>query len=353
MNDLIINTTDITLKNALKLLSKSGQKCLVISNKNNKLIGTLSDGDIRKAIVSNRSLNSKINKIFQKKPVFLISGKYTNQKARKLFLDEKFDIIPVVDTNNKIVDILYWDKVFKNNNSINKTNKEKHNIPVVIMAGGKGTRLEPFSEVLPKPLIPINGKTIVERIIEKFHLNGFRKYNFIINYKSLILKAYFQEIKKKYNINFFEEKKPLGTIGGLYLIKDKIPKNFFVSNCDVIITTDYLDLYNYHLENNNDITLVVTTKEYVMPYGDCKIDKNGNLKKIIEKPKFDFLINSGLYVFNNSVIKLIKANEYLDINNLLNLAKMKQYKIGVYPIHEDSWIDVGQWSEYKNSIERL
>ena len=107
------------------------------------------------------------------------------------------------------------------------------------------------------------------------------------------------------------------------------------------------------MDNKNDITLVVTTKEYVMPYGNCKIDKNGNLNKIIEKPKFDFLINSGLYVFKNSVIKLIRANQYLDINELINIAQKKKFKIGVYPIHEDSWIDVGQWSEYKNSIERL
>jgi len=353
MNDLIIKTTDISLKTALKLLSKSGQKCLVISNKNNKLMGTLSDGDIRKAIVSNKSLNSKINKIYQKKPVFLTSGQYTNQKAKKLFLDEKFDIIPVVDTNNKIVDILHWDKLFINNNSSKKTIKEKHNIQVVIMAGGKGSRLEPFSEVLPKPLIPINGKTIIERIIEKFYQNGFRDFNFIVNYKSLILKAYIQEIKSKYKVRFFEEHKSLGTIGGLSLIKDKLSSNFFVSNCDVIINADYIDLLNYHIDRCNDITLVVTTKEYVIPYGDCKINKEGDLDRLIERPKFDFLINAGLYVFNKKIIKLIKKNKHLDFNELIEISKKKNYKIGVYPIHEEAWIDIGQWSEYKKSLDKI
>tara|TARA_Y100000590_G_C15687261_1_gene1002063 strand:+ start:809 stop:1867 length:1059 start_codon:yes stop_codon:yes gene_type:complete len=352
MNELI-KTTDITLKTALKLLSKSGQKCLVIINKNNKLIGTLSDGDIRKAIVSNKSLNSKITKIFQKNPKYLIVGKFTNQEAKKLFLEEKYDLIPVVDSNHKVVKILSWDEIFKNNFSKNKLIKDKHKIPLVIMAGGKGSRLEPFSDVLPKPLIPINGKTIIERIIEKFFQNGFRNFNFIINYKSLILKAYFKEIKKKYTLKFFQEKKPLGTIGGIYLLKNKIADNFFVSNCDVIINADYLNIYDYHVSNSNDITLVVTTKEYIVPYGDCKLDKKGNLNKIIEKPKYDFLINSGLYIFNKKIIKLISPKNSLDFNTLISIAKKNNYKIGIYPIHEDSWIDVGQWSEYRNSIERL
>jgi|TARA_B100001964_G_scaffold18338_2_gene18801 dTDP-glucose pyrophosphorylase len=345
-----IAKTDISIKQALKLLNKSGRKCLVIVNNNKKLIGTLSDGDIRKAIVLGVDINSKIIRIFQKKPSFLVYGEFTNQQAKKMFLKQKFDLIPVIDSKKNVVEILHWDEIFYNNK---KNAIKKINIPVIIMAGGQGTRLQPFSEILPKPLIPINGKTILERIIEKFHIQGFQNFNFIINYKSLILKAYIQEIKEKFSINFFEEKKTLGTIGGILLAKNKILNNFFVSNCDVIINADYLDLLDFHKKKSNDITLVASTKEYIIPYGNCKIDKKGNLTKIIEKPKYDFLINSGLYVFNKRVMKLIPPNKYFDFTHLVEIAKKNKYKIGVYPIYEDSWIDVGQWSEYKKSFERF
>jgi dTDP-glucose pyrophosphorylase len=345
-----IAKTDISIKQALKLLNKSGRKCLVIVNNNKKLIGTLSDGDIRKAIVLGVDINSKIIRIFQKKSSFLVYGEFTNQQAKKMFLKQKFDLIPVIDSKKNVVEILHWDEIFYNNK---KNAIKKINIPVIIMAGGQGTRLQPFSEILPKPLIPINGKTILERIIEKFHIQGFQNFNFIINYKSLILKAYIQEIKEKFSINFFEEKKTLGTIGGILLAKNKILNNFFVSNCDVIINADYLDLLDFHKKKSNDITLVASTKEYIIPYGNCKIDKKGNLTKIIEKPKYDFLINSGLYVFNKRVMKLIPPNKYFDFTHLVEIAKKNKYKIGVYPIYEDSWIDVGQWSEYKKSFERF
>ena len=349
MKELIVKQ-NITLKTALKFLNKSGRKCLVIVSKYNKLIGTLSDGDIRKAITSGKKLNSTINNIFQKNPIFLFAGNYTISHAKKLFIKNKFDIIPIVNTNHKLVEILLWEKIFENNKN---TIKEKNNISVVIMAGGKGERLEPFTEILPKALIPVMGKTIIERIIEKFFQNGFRDFNFIVNYKSLILKAYIQEIKSKYKVKFFAEHKSLGTIGGLSLIKDKLSNNFFVSNCDVIINADYMDLLNYHIDRCNDITLVVTTKEYVIPYGDCKINKEGNLDRLIERPKFDFLINAGLYVFNKKIIKLIKKNKHLDFNELIEISKKKNYKIGVYPIHEEAWIDIGQWSEYKKSLDKI
>ncbi|MBO06650.1 MAG: hypothetical protein CMI58_06420 [Parcubacteria group bacterium] len=163
----------------------------------------------------------------------------------------------------------------------------------------------------------------------------------------------FKKLKKSFQLIFLKKKKTLGTIGGILLAKNKILNNFFVSNCDVIINADYLDLLDFHKKKSNDITLVASTKEYIIPYGNCKIDKKGNLTKIIEKPKYDFLINSGLYVFNKRVMKLIPPNKYFDFTHLVEIAKKNKYKIGVYPIYEDSWIDVGQWSEYKKSFERF
>ena len=221
------------------------------------------------------------------------------------------------------------------------------------MAGGLGTRLEPFTKVLPKPLIPIDGKPIINHIMESFKNSGSNTFYITLNYKSKILKSYFEELKHKYKIFFLEEKKPLGTAGALFLLKNRIAINFFVTNSDIILNTDYIDLYNFHIESKNDITLVVAAKEYEIPYGSCEISSNGNLLKINEKPKYNFLINSGLYLLNNKILKLLKKNNKIDMNELIELAIEKKFKIKIYPVSDKQWIDVGQWVEYKKIVEKF
>ncbi len=224
---------------------------------------------------------------------------------------------------------------------------------VVIMAGGKGARLEPFTNVLPKPLVPINEKPVIEHIIERFNKNKISNFFITLSYKSKILKAFFQEIKPEFKLSFIDEPKPLGTAGGLSLLAGKIKKPFLVTNCDTIINVNFDDLMSFHISNNNDITLVVSSKEYVIPYGTCKLTKTGYLKKIIEKPKFDFFVNVGLYVLNPNLIKLIPKNKKYNMTDLIRQAKRKKKQVGVYPIDEESWVDVGQWSEYHKAIEKL
>ena len=221
------------------------------------------------------------------------------------------------------------------------------------MAGGKGTRLEPFTNVLPKPLIPINEKTVIEHIIEKFLKNNISNFIITLNYKSKILKAFFDEIKPKFNVSFIDEPKPLGTAGGLSLLTGKIKKPFLVTNCDTIININTDDLLNFHNTNKNALTLVASAKEFVIPYGTCKLNTKGYLQNILEKPKFDYLVSIGLYVINPNLTKLIPKNKAFDMIDLIQLAKRKKKQIGVYPIDDESWIDVGQWSEYRTAVDRL
>tara|TARA_Y100000310_G_C20548974_1_gene747072 strand:- start:522 stop:1190 length:669 start_codon:yes stop_codon:yes gene_type:complete len=221
------------------------------------------------------------------------------------------------------------------------------------MAGGKGTRLEPFTNVLPKPLVPINEKPVIEHIIEKFVENKVSNFFITLNYKSKILKAYFQEMKPKFKLSFIDEPKPLGTAGGLGLLDGKLKKPFIVANCDTIININFDDLIHFHISNGNDITLVASSKEHIVPYGTCKLTKKGYLEKIVEKPKFDFFVNVGLYVLNPALLKLIPKNKTYDMTDLIKLAKTKKKQIGVYPIDDGSWIDVGQWSEYHKAVDRL
>lgn len=334
----------------MKKLNKSGEKCLVIVDDKDKLLGTLSDGDLRKAIFKGAGVNISIDNIYHSNPTVLIKNKYKSIEAKKLFTQNKFDLIPVVDEKGNLQDILFWETVFKNdkNKRINKID-----VPVVIMAGGKGTRLEPFTKVLPKPLIPIHEKPVIEHIIERFTAVGINKFILSINYKARIMKAFFEELKPDFSIDFIEEEKPLGTAGSLKLLNKIIDKPFMVTNCDIIIKVDYPDLYSFHQSNNYDITLVASMKNYIIPYGTCELNEDGSLVKIDEKPEYNFLVNTGLYVLNPEVIQFIPSNKHYHITQLIEDAQKNGKKVGVYPIDDDAWVDVGQWNEYQKVVDQF
>ena len=350
MKNLLIKPNS-KIKSALEQMSGTGEKCLVVVDKKNKLLGTISDGDIRKAILNGKINKDKINEYYQKRPTFLRKESYSLNQAKNIFLKKRIDVIPIVERSKKVVDVITFENIFKKNKS--SIRSKTFSKTVIIMAGGKGTRLEPFTNVLPKPLVPINEKPVIEHIIEKFTENKVSNFFITSNYKSKIIKAYFLEMKPKFKLSFIDEPKPLGTAGGLSLLVGKIKKPFIVTNCDTIININFDDLMHFHISNNNDATLVVSSKEHIIPYGTCKLTKKGHLQKIIEKPKFDFFVNVGLYVLNPNLIKLIPKNKAYDMTDLINLIKTKKKQVGVYPIDDESWIDVGQWSEYHKAVDRL
>ena len=215
------------------------------------------------------------------------------------------------------------------------------------MAGGKGTRLSPFTQVLPKPLIPIRGKTVISRIVESFMSSGFKNFYISINEKSKIIKSYFEEKKFKNEIRFLEENKPLGTVGALSKLKKIKSKNFFVTNCDTIINCDVSEILNYHNKSNNSLTILTVKKNYFIPYGTCNIDKKNQLISMSEKPKISYLINIGSYVINRSVLNKLKKDKRYDLNEFIKILEKNKMKIGVYRLSEKNWKDVGTWDEYK------
>ena len=346
----ISTTPDITIRQAMKKLNQSGEKSLVIINKNKVLLGTLSDGDLRKAILSGAKMKDSIDSCYQSNPTVLKENHYNLNEAKKIFTQNKFDLIPVVDERGVLIKILFWENLFNDSKLANKVFLDAS---VVIMAGGKGTRLEPFTKILPKPLIPIHDKPIIEHIADRFKAIGCSDFLLTINYKSKILKAYFEEVKSNYNIKFYEEKKPLGTAGSLHYLDGRFKEPFFVTNCDIIIDADYSSIYQFHCENEFDITLVASTKEYIIPYGTCELDKSGHLLRLNEKPNFELLINTGFYVFNPNILKLIPKGEFFHVTQLIEKAKEQGKRVGIYPVDEDSWTDVGQWTEYKKALDTL
>tara|TARA_B100000519_G_C14254536_1_gene444332 strand:+ start:3058 stop:4104 length:1047 start_codon:yes stop_codon:yes gene_type:complete len=348
MKDITVQP-DITIRQAMKVLNQAAEKCLLVVDANRKLLGSLTDGDLRRGILSGINFSENISECFYKDTTTFTQGNYTQEDATRVLLDKEYDLIPIIDKDGKLVDCL----TLSNINSGKQYKKALEDVSVVIMAGGKGTRMEPFTKVLPKPLVPVHEKPIIEHIIERFTDMSCSDFHLTVNYKGKILKAYFEELEPNYSVSFVDEHEPLGTAGSLQYLRGKFDKPFFVTNCDIIIKTDYVSLYEFHQKGGYDITLVASAKEYIIPYGTCELNGDGHLAHINEKPKYDFLINTGLYILNSDLLKLIPENKFYHITHLIEDAKNIGKKVGVFPIDDDAWVDIGQWAEYKSAIDKF
>jgi NDP-sugar pyrophosphorylase family protein len=259
--------------------------------------------------------------------------------------------MPVVNKDFQLVSVYVWDDV-----STSKTRNEgiHLNLPVIIMAGGQGYRLKPLTNILPKPLIPLGEKTILEQIMDKFCEVGCPIFYLSLNYKAEMIMQYINTLQNsKYQIKYLQEEKPLGTAGSLFLLKGKIKSTFFVSNCDILIDQDISDIYEYHRTNENEITIVAALKHYPIPYGILETSKNGLLKSMTEKPELTIKINTGLYLLEPHLINEIPDNEFYHITTLIEKLQNEKRKIGVFPVSEKSWRDVGEWGEYLKLLNKL
>jgi dTDP-glucose pyrophosphorylase/CBS domain-containing protein len=328
---------DETILFALKQMDILERKLLIIIQEE-KFIGLLSIGDIQRAIIKNLSLDTPVIKIIRD-DIRITHVDDDMEKVKAEMLEYRIECMPIIDGENNLVDVLFWEDVFgTEENRI----ADKIDIPVVVMAGGEGTRLKPLTNIIPKPLLPIGEKTILENIMDRFITAGCNRFYLSVNYKAEMIQHYFSTLKNQpYQIEYFQEEKPLGTAGSLYLIKNKLNSTFFVSNCDIIIKQDLLELYNYHINNRNKITIVAALKHYKIPYGTIESGEQGILESLTEKPEITFKINSGVYLLEPETLSYIPQNSFFHITELINKIKEVNWKVGVFPISEKSWIDYG------------
>jgi len=337
-----------SVKHVLKCMDSVGEKTVFVADGENRLLGSVTDGDIRRWILKGRSLTEDISLVMNPRPISLCDG-LNQDKIKEVMLKNELGCLPIVDKSNRIVSAVWWIDLFKNR-LIRKTSLK---IPVVIMAGGEGVRLHPYTKILPKPLMPIGEKPIIEIIINKFHDRGCNDFYISLNYKSSLIKAYFNDLDHAYKITYAVESKPLGTIGSLRLLKNRLRKTFFVSNCDIVVDADYADMCRFHAQRKNKITLVTSMKNFAIPYGICEIENGGALKNIREKPEYDFLVNTGMYVLEPSVINDIPANKPYNITDLIDDYLRKKKRIGVYPISEKAWLDIGQIEKMQDALRNI
>ena len=331
---------------AIKQMDKTRHRLLVVL-KDGKYFSMVSIGDIQRAIIKGLNLNLPLHEILRTENITIAGEGDDINEIKALMREKRIEFMPIISSNGDVKKIILWQDLF-----VEPTNasREKIDLPVVIMAGGKGTRLKPITNVIPKPLVPIGDKTILEEILDQFEGIGCHKFYMSVNYKADMMKYYLSQLDHKYDIEFFQEDKPLGTIGSVSLLKGKITTPFFVSNCDSINEQDYRDVYDYHVENHNDLTIVTMVKSFKIPYGVIETGEDGLMVALSEKPELTYQVNTGVYILNPSCIDEIPEGEFFHITHLMEKIKARGGRVGCFPVSEESWHDMGEWPEYLKMI---
>jgi dTDP-glucose pyrophosphorylase len=336
-----------SLIEAMKKMDFLDCKLLIVVTSENLFAGLISAGDIQRAIIQNKKLNTNVVEIIRKN-IKVANQNSSFEEIKKMMIEYRMEFCPVLDNENTIVKMYFWEDLFKESQI---KIVERFDLPVVIMAGGFGTRMRPLTNVLPKPLIPIGEQTIIEHIFNRFYKHGSSEFHISVNYKAELIEYYLNHQNLPYNLNYFKEEKPMGTAGSLSLLKGKIDKTFFVNNCDIIIEEDYSEILKYHQTNKNEITIVAALKHFSIPYGTIDTAENGQLVSLTEKPELTFKINSGMYILEPHLLAEIPESDFFHITQLIEKVMKRNGKVGVFPVSEKSWKDIGNWDEYLKMIE--
>lgn len=345
-----IVAADKTIIQTMKLMDESHTKLFLVFDCE-RFLGIITNGDLQRAIIAHTPFDTPIGKIVSREGKSFAHLGDNREKIKGWMLAKRAELMPVLDENDELMDVIFWDEVLSDTPSID--NRPKIDLPVVIMAGGKGTRLKPITNVIPKPLVPVGDKTILEVIMDQFEGIGCHKFYMSVNYKADMMKYYLSQLDHKYDIEFFMEDKPLGTIGSVSLLNGKITTPFFVSNCDSINEQDYRDVWDYHVQNHNDMTIVTMVKNFKIPYGVIETGADGLMTALKEKPEQTYQVNTGVYILNPELINEIPEGEFFHITHLMEKVQARGGRVGCFPVSERSWKDMGEWSEYLKMIKVL
>lgn len=343
-NRTIKNTE--SLLSALKKMDELDIKLLIVFDSEKNFKGLLSIGDIQRAIINNSSVDTEVKEVLREN-IRVADIADTPEDIKEMMLEFRMELCPVIDSERNIIEVYYWEDIFGDENI---KPRGFCNVPVVIMAGGFGTRLKPLTNVIPKPLIPIDDKTMLEHIFDRFNIYGCDQFFISVNYKAPLIEFYLKEQELPYEISYFQEAKPSGTAGSLSLLADKLQDTFFVSNCDILIQEDYSEILKYHRDNKNELTVVAALKNYAIPYGTIDTGENGQLISLNEKPNLTFKINSGMYILEPHLLREIPEDTFFHITDLIEQIKKRNGNVGVFPVSEKSWEDIGNWPEYIRAV---
>lgn len=338
-----IGSEYLTVSEAMQKIDENANGILFLVNDRDILTFCITDGDIRRFLLAGGEMSGSVVDAANNNP----KRAYSIKEAKKMYHKKNWVAIPIVDDEDRLLDIYTGES---------KVARKKHNplnIPVVINAGGKGTRLDPYTRVLPKPLIPVGDLPIIEHIMKEYQSYYCNEFHIIVNYKKELMKAYFADNESDYNISWYDEHEPLGTGGGLSMLRGKIDSTFFFANCDALLTANYESMLRFHRENQNVITMICAYKNMNIPYGVVEMGMNGSIKNMKEKPLMSFLANTGIYIVEPEVICDINDNEAIGFPEIIANEMRKGKKVAVFPVGENEWMDMGQIPELEKMRIRL
>lgn len=339
VNDIKLSINS-TIKDALQTINNGGLQIAIVVDENDSLVGTVTDGDIRRGLLNGLDLNSSVSLVVHKSPSIASVGD-TKESILKIALAKKLHKIPLIDELGKLVGIEDIEDIIK---PASKTNK------VILMVGGLGTRLRPLTQDTPKPMLKVGNKPILQTIVEKFAEYGFVNITMCVNFNADIIKDYFGDGKEfDVNVDYILEQKRMGTAGALSLLKERPNEPFFVMNGDLLTNVNFEHIFNYHMLNKATATMCVREYDYEVPYGVVKMNDN-KIVEISEKPVQKFFVSAGIYMLSPEILDLIPQNEFYDMPTLFEKAISKGKNVISFPIHE-YWIDIGRLEEYQKANE--
>lgn len=334
VHDITVGTT-ITIREALSLIDKSSKQILLVVDSGGKLIGTVSDGDIRRGLLNGFNLESSIESIYFTEPT-VANINDPKENIIRIATAKKIHQIPIIDNNGNLIGLETLDELV--------SKKTKSN-PVVLMAGGLGTRLGELTKNVPKPMLHVGNKPILQTIIENFAKYGYTEIIISVNYLSHMIEEYFGDGNQLgVSINYIHEQKRMGTAGALSLIRDQLNEPFFVMNGDILTNVNFEHLHNYHIMHNALGTMGVREYDFQVPYGVVNI-KEDKITSIAEKPIHKFFVSAGIYMLSPEALSMVPENDFFDMPSLFEKLIAENKVISSYPLHE-YWLDIGQMNDY-------
>ena len=343
-SDILIPRT-MSVLDTMRRLDDTHRRILFVVTADGRLEAAVSDGDVRRFVVSGGVLSEPVEKAANFRPYSLPD---THRADARHFLKEKgIDAVPLVDEAGRVTDIVFAEH-------LEVEDHEQIGLPVVMMAGGLGTRLYPYTKILPKPLIPVGEKPIAELIIDNFRQFGCTDFRLVVNYRRNMIKSYFSEVAEGYSVTYQDETEPLGTGGGLAFLKGKLDGTFILTNCDVLVKADFADIYRYHKEHHNVITMICAMQHTTIPYGVVELTGDGRIARMTEKPQMNYLTNTGVYLVEPCVVDAMPEGVAIGFPDVMEQWRQKDNSlVGVYPVSESCWMDMGQLETLEDMRRRM
>jgi len=332
--DILIheNETFLAVLEGMERLKKG---IALVVNDRKRLVGVVTNADIRRAVLKKVSLDDKVTKVMNRNPT-TATHRLSSGEFYRLMVEKNIDQLPIINDQGEPIGIIY-----------ESTLRQERVLlcPVVIMAGGLGERLRPFTEKVPKPLLNVGGKSMIQIVIERFREQGVKQFFISVNYKAEMIEEYLGDGSNfRVEIKYLKEKKRLGTAGSLSLLPKEISSPFFVVNADVITDLDFRTIYQFHRDNSPDLTVAVKKVSYQVPYGTIEVE-HGQIISLSEKPHIKKYVNAGIYILEPRVIEEIPVSQLFDMTDLINKLISQGRMVSSYLIN-GTWVDVGQKRDY-------